>query len=77
MTALAVIKFIFGAMPTLLKIIQYVSAAAKELEGKPGQEKLAWVMDRLKVELPKLDSDSLYNWVVMVVNLLRNMGKPT
>lgn len=77
MTTLSIIKFIFGAIPTILKISQYVAAAAKEMEGKPGKEKLAWVMEQLRIELPKLDSDSLYNWVNNVVYMMRNMGKQT
>ena len=77
MTALSIIKFVIGMMPTFLKVIQYVSAAAKELEGKTGAEKRDWVMERLKIELPKFSPDELYNWINSVVYLLRNMGKPT
>jgi hypothetical protein len=76
MTALSIIKFVIGMMPTFLKVAQYVMAAAKELEGKTGQEKRDWVMERLKIELPKFDGDQLYNWINSVVYLLRNMGKP-
>ena len=77
MTALSIIKFVIGMMPTFLKVIQYVSAAAKELEGKTGAEKRDWVLERLKIELPKFSPDELYNWINSVVYLLRNMGKPT
>jgi hypothetical protein len=77
MTALSILKFVIGCMPIFLKVIQYVTAAAKELEGKTGAEKRAWVTERLKIELPKLNADELYNWINSVVYLLRNMGKPT
>lgn len=77
MTAFSLIKFILATLPTFLKVAEWVMAAGKELAGKTGEEKRAWVMEKLRVELPKLDTDSLYNWVNSVVYLLRNMGKPT
>ena len=77
MTAFALLKFVIATIPTFLKVAEYVQAAGKELAGKTGEEKRAWVMEKLRVELPKLDTDSLYNWINSVVYMLRNMGKPT
>ena len=77
MIAFSLIKFVLATLPTFLKVAEWVIAAGKELAGKTGEEKRAWVMEKLKVELPKSDTDSLYNWINSVVYLLRNMGKPT
>jgi hypothetical protein len=72
--ALQIISGLTVALPTFIKVLRYVMAASKELEGKPGAEKMAWVMDQLKFELPKLSGDQLYDWVMKVLYLARSFG---
>jgi hypothetical protein len=77
MSVFALLKFVIATAPIFIKVADYVLKAGQELAGKTGEEKRAWVMEKLKVELPNLNLDQLYNWVNSVVYLLRNMGKAT
>jgi hypothetical protein len=71
---ISIVTFIISLAPTIVKIGTYVIDAAKNMEGKTGAEKRDWVMEQLRLELPKFKGDKLYDAINMVVSLLRTMG---
>ena len=73
---LSIITFVISLAPTIVKIAKYVMDAAQNMKDKTGPEKMAWVMEQLRLELPKLDGNKLYDAINLVLNLLRTMGKP-
>jgi hypothetical protein len=71
-SVLKILAFITTSGPTILKVLEAIIEAAR-LFTKP-EAKQIYAMGELKVKLPKLSEEQIYNWIKVVLYLARLVG---
>lgn len=71
-TALAIINLVVIGLPILLKVLKAIQEASNTYQ--TSEDKQKWVMQTLETQLPKLNSDEIYNWVKVALYAARLVG---